>query len=144
MISLIPFEPWHLQQLKLQPHEKEMLDNARFLSVVRAPGNDCRACFYDGKLLGIGGYLTLWAGVVEIFVVPSIYIFEYPVVAFKVIKQGCSILKSMPNIHRLQSGVWDNPRRVKFLEKLGFVVEGRLRSYTSKREDYLMMAWVKE
>lgn len=144
MINIIPFEKWHLQQLKLQPHEQEMLDNGRFLSTVTASGNDCRACFYDGKLLGIGGYLTLWPGVLEIFVVPSVYVFEYPIVVYKTIFKSCLLLKSMPNIHRLQTGVLDDPRRVKFMKQLGFVEEGRMNQYTKSKEDYLMMAWVKK
>jgi RimJ/RimL family protein N-acetyltransferase len=142
--NIVPFEAWHLYQMQLQPHEMEMLNHKRFLAAVATPGNDCRSTFHDGKLLGSAGYVKLWDGCYEMFIIPSKYIFEYPHVAFRVCYRTMSILKAHPDIHRLQSCNWDNPTRIKFAEKLGFVVEGRLRSYTSKREDYLMMAWVKE
>jgi hypothetical protein len=142
--NIVPFEAWHLDQLQLQPHEMEMLDHHKFLANVFLPGNDCRSTFHDGKLLGSAGYLMLWPGVAEMFIIPSKYIFEYPHVAFRVCYRTIAILKAHPNFHRLQSGVWDNPTRVKFLEKLGFVVEGRMRKYTRNKEDYLVMSIVKE
>lgn len=143
MMNLIPFEPWHLQQLKLQSHELEMLDAKKFLANARAEGNDCRSCFCDGKLIGIGGYLTLWKGVKEVYMIPSRYIFEYPHVAFRIVRRCVVILKTMPDVHRLQTGVWDNQRRIKFMEKLGFVVESRFRKYTKTQEDYINMVWIK-
>jgi|ERR1700723_3853064 len=142
--SIVPFEAWHLDQLQLQPHEIEMLDFRKFLANVFVPGNDCRSTFHDGKLLGVAGYLTLWPGVVEMFVIPSKYIFEYPQVSFRICYRTISLLKAHPNIHRLQSSVLDDPTRVKFIEKLGFVYEGRMKLYTKDKQDYLMYAITKE
>jgi RimJ/RimL family protein N-acetyltransferase len=142
--NIVPFEAWHLDQLQLQQHEIEMLDHKRFLANVFAPGNDCRSTFHDGKLLGSAGYIQPWPGVMEMFIIPSKYIFEYPHVAFRVCYRTMSILKAHPDIHRLQSSVLDDPTRVKFIEKLGFVYEGRMRLYTKNKQDYLMYALVKE
>jgi hypothetical protein len=142
--NIVPFEAWHLEQLQLQPHELEMLDDKKFLANALAPGNDCRSTFHEGKLLGVGGYLKLWEGCFEVYMIPSVYIFEYPYVAFKVVRKCVVLLKSMLGAHRLQTGVWDNPRRIKFMEKLGFVVESRMRQYTKTREDYLQLVWIKE
>jgi hypothetical protein len=143
MTNIIPFESWHIAQLKLQPHEAEMLDINRFLGIVNNPGNDCRSYFHDGKLLGIFGYQEFWAGCIDFYLMPSIYIFEYPIVAYKAAKKGLALLKLNPNIHRIQASCLDCPTRIKFMEYMGFTLEGTLRNYTKKQESYKMWAWVR-
>src|ERR1019366_10682772 len=72
------FVPGHLEVIELQEHEKEMLEPTNFCAVACGNAATTKTFFYEGKILGIGGYAKLWPGVLEVYIVPSVYFFKYP------------------------------------------------------------------
>jgi hypothetical protein len=132
----VRFEPNHLKDLILAKHERKTLDINSLLFMASKPTSEVRACYHKGKLLGLGGYFLLWEGVIELFIIPSVYLPEYPKISIAVMEWGIEILKNMQNVHRIQTFTLDEPVRNKFVARFGFKCDGRLPCYTRYKEDY--------
>ena len=139
----VRFEPDHLKHLILQKHERDTLDISHLLLIANSLTAEVRSCFYKERLLGLGGYFPLWPGVIELFIIPSVYLPKYPKVSCRVIQWGLDILKSNPTLHRIQTTTVDDPIRNRFVASLGFRYEGTFRQYTKHQESYRMWALVR-
>jgi hypothetical protein len=142
-MNSVRFEANHLKQLRLQPHELDNLDVNRLLSLIHVPTAEVWTFFHNGVLLAVGGYFTLWAGVVEIFMVPSVDGPRYAVVGVKEVKKAIKTMQGVSTIHRMQTFTTTCPIRIRFVESLGFTYEGELRSYTKNKENYRLWAMVR-
>jgi hypothetical protein len=79
----------------------------------------------------------MWEGVIDIFIIPSMYFLLYPKWVLKWAKIEFAKVKTLP-LHRIQSASLDDPVRSRFMRHFGFQSEGVLRRYTSRQQDYRM------
>ena len=141
--SILPFKRSHLDEMILQDCDKEALNLDVFAAVATSPGAIANTYVHKGHILGVHGYYQMWPGVVEIFIVPSIYFFKYPKHILKWSTLEFDKVKNNNSIHRIQTTCLDQHDRRRFLEYFGFKCEGTLKQYTKNREDYKMYAWVR-
>ena|ERR1700678_4813659 len=138
----IPFAKWHLLHVELQPHEKANLPLEAFGNLATSPSAAVWSYLYKGHVYGFYGYQWMRPGVLEIFIVPSIYVLEYPRQLYEIAKHHFEVAKRLPNLHRMQTFSWDHPVRNRFMERFGFTCEGVCRQYTSDKQDYRMWSFI--
>jgi hypothetical protein len=145
--KIIQFNANHLDLLEPREYDKEnVLDiegiEAKLITIsemVNSP--DCNVdawtLIYDGRILTCFGYIEHWPGMIEIWQLPSKYIYEKPIVFSKTIKTYIEELAKKHKWHRMQTVAPDDDVHRHWMEWLGFQKEGLLRQYTHKKQDYL-------
>lgn len=142
-IEPIPFQLAHLDFLLLREHERELIDNEKFVGMAEV-GN-CWTVKLDGRMLAVIGFLKIWDGVLEVFVVPGIYIKRYPKTFLKGISEWLeSMWEVRTDVHRIETKSLADDRTDKWMRKLGFTCEGTHLQYTSKRQDYRTWARIRD
>lgn len=98
---------------------------------------------YDGRVLAIIGFMVLWQGVCEVYILPSKYISEYPHAFARCLKR---VLTSgaFNNFHRVQLRALKDDLHGRFNSFLGFRQEGILRKYDSEGNDFVMWSIIRE
>ena len=98
---------------------------------------------HKGEIVASAGFYVLWPGVAEAWMVTTPLVYKYPVLF---IKETINVFKkvyAMEKFYRIQATVRATDRRaVKFLEHLGFEIEGYLRKYGPDRSDHFVMGRV--
>lgn len=101
-----------------------------------APSEYCRAVLWNGEIVGVGGVVTYWSGVGEVWVMLSKKVLQIPVTMVRCIKRIYKRYRDDTNFTRLQCIVSANfPQGQKLVESLGFKFEGRLRKYLPDKVD---------
>src|ERR1043166_4291734 len=100
-VKAMPFRIAHLDIIDLREHERKLL-NMDMLQALSAIGQ-CLTLIYDGRILGVVGYVEKWAGVFDVFVIPGKYIERYALVYARKVKQYVERLKETFDIHRMQT-----------------------------------------
>lgn len=145
MIKVLPFKKEHFELMDIRDYENQTLCH---LPQLRAGlqlwehDNNTYTIFCDGRIIAIIGYVELWEGVCEIFLIPSIYLKKYALSFMKVLKN----LKDTPvldKFHRVQIRGLDDELHNRFNSFFGFVEEGTLRKYDQKGNDFKIWARVK-
>jgi RimJ/RimL family protein N-acetyltransferase len=142
-MNRIPFEPKHLDEIELQPHEKEMFNAQGFLQVATGTAATTYSFIHKGALIAIGGYYEKWKGVVELYIVPSVHFTKYPIAVLKETQNMYDEVTADISIHRIESACLDDPTRSRFMEYWGFKLEGTMRQYSSDKHDYCMWGWIR-
>jgi RimJ/RimL family protein N-acetyltransferase len=124
--KLVPMLACHV------PHEMQEQAERNLIGSIAA------SLFYNDEFLGCAGIKQLWKGVGEawFFMAPEA-MKHSRAIARLVFKQ----LKSMRQYHRIQATVEaDFKEGIRFMEFLGFKIEGLLEKYTADAKDSLMFA----
>jgi hypothetical protein len=143
MIKLALFHPNHFDVMDLASEDVEGLEANRSVFEAAMKTGGMVTATTNGRILYIAGYYQLHSGVFELFVIPSIYVPEHPIVFHRSVQRWIdSILEEEPGIHRLQTLSIGLPERDTWMEALGFVCEGTLFRYTKSGQDWRMWAIV--
>lgn len=97
---------------------------------------------HDGRILAVMGYLELWPGVCEVYVLPSKYLHEYSVAFARCIKRTFES-GIFDRFHRVQIQAQDDKLHNRWVKFLGFTLEGTFKKYDSLGNDFNMWARVK-
>lgn len=97
---------------------------------------------YDGRILAVMGYLELWPGVCEVYVLPSKYLPEYPAAFARCIRRTL-YSGIFDRFHRIQIQAQDDKLHNRWIKFLGFECEGTFKKYDSLGNDFKMWARVK-
>lgn len=95
----------------------------------------------DGKPVACGGICLQWQGVGEAWVLCGTDVERMPLTAIRQIVKHLELFTRDLELWRVQATVaadWDLAR--KFVEKLGFEAEGRMRKYMADGKDAIMYA----
>lgn len=101
---------------------------------------ESRLIKYKGNILAAMGYIELWPGICEVWLIPNEPI-EYKGILALALKDALNRFV-FSKYHRVQVAILKNCSSEKFFKKLGFRTEGILRKYSSTKQDYKMMARV--
>lgn len=138
-IILIPFHAEHVKLMQVRDHELRNIfaegsidDKLKALEML---GNGA-TILYDGRILGVMGFMEMWSGVCEVWVLPSEHIGRYGIVFAKLVKKNLKMLQEVKKFHRLQVTAKDDIKHNRWLTWLGFVCEGTLRKYSVNQDNY--------
>ena len=138
---IIPFEVKHALSLDVRPHEegiKKHPDYKKWL-LINADGVGFSG-FCDGQLIGCAGVRTLWPGVGEAWFIAGTAIYKHPKSVFKAVKNYLDKIIKEQEFWRVQANVRvDNSMGVKFIQMLGFKIEGKMGKFNPDGTDAYML-----
>ena len=144
-LKAIKFRLDHIHQIDVRSHEgfgAYSLENFEDKMVALAYNSvETSTYVIGGEILCIAGYVELWPGVIEVWVIPS-KIVPKNVRAFAQ-NFAAWITTLNKEYHRIQTSCLDDPLHNRWLTWLGFEKEGVMRKYTKDLEDYAMFAKVR-
>ena len=139
-IESLPFDPAHALLIDLRAHEKEVLALDKIEGLASLDQAAVVTLICDGRILAIAGFAELWEGVIEVLIIPSIYVPRYRKSFFIQIKRYLTRLEEDLPIHRMQTASLADAATDRWMQALGFVNEGTLVRYTRTQQNYRMWA----
>jgi len=144
--SLVPFHPSHLDLLKMREFDEAYTSKLpTFLEQVEAFCTQSHAVtvMYDGRVIACGGILPLGSGIGYAWMFGSVYLQRHSLWFIRELEQWLTALALTLELHRLQTVCHvDDAQGKKWVEALGFVAEGTLRSYDVHKGDYIMYSQI--
>jgi ribosomal protein S18 acetylase RimI-like enzyme len=102
-----------------------------------------RTLVLDGTPIAIMGFMPLWAGVGDCWVILSDEAYRHPRTICRHMVKAINICRDVLKIHRLQASCRvDDDRQEAFFERFGFELEGIARGYYEQDRDYKLYARV--
>ena len=137
MIKCAVFKLAHLDLIEVSPEDAKSIDlNIGILQQANRTGGVVTVQ-YKGRVLYIAGHYELHEGVHEVFLIPSLYLKDHPVIAHRSVKRWIAeIIRTEKQVHRLQTLSLATPERDAWMRSLGFVYEGTHRYYTKEGDDW--------
>lgn len=145
MTKVIPFKKEHIECMEIRDYEMQTVVNTpNFQTAIQIweQNRNAGTIIHDGRILAVMGYLELWPGVCEVYVLPSRYLHEYPAAFTRCIKRtlDSGIFNSF---HRVQIQAQDDKLHNRWVKFLGFTLEGTFKKYDPLGNDFNMWARVK-
>lgn len=136
-MKIVPFKIEHALSLSVRPHEDEIKNHPDFEKWAKLNGENIGfSGFCDGVLIGCGGIRTIWNGVGEAWVLGSKEVYKHPKSAFKNVRNYLDKIIKEHNFWRIQAHVrTDNARGVRFVQMLGFKIEGKMHKFNPDGTD---------
>lgn len=139
----VKFRADHLDLMELRPEELagSSLENAKKrIAGFAGESEQALTYTYDGRIIAIMGFIILWDGVIQGWVVPTTYVYTVPVGFAKTVKRYIESLAETFRCHRFQTGSYDDPMHARWMKFLGFESEGVSRQFTPDKRDYVNYA----
>lgn len=140
MITLIPYDPIHIQQMTIvsEPNMEIALDIDQWAESMNE-GEAYTAICEEG-IIGCAGVRPLWHGVGEAWMCASPLLMSYQIGTIKAMQKMFDDIISRNGYVRIQCIVNENIHRgMPFAKFFGFQVEGLLRKYFNN-EDYILLS----
>ncbi len=118
-----PFRFTHLELMDLRSFEREMVDASPEKYEALATLGDGAVVVYEGTILAAFGFLRLWPGVYEVWVLPTIHVSRYPAIFLRTVRSTLDGMFKTHNLRRLQSPAIADRLHDKWMRHLGFVNE---------------------
>ena len=97
----------------------------------------------DGRVIGCGGVMLLWAGVGEGWMLPGTRAQHHRFAMHRAVARMLNEVQTMKRLNRVQTVVHVHyPRSVRWLERLGFENEGLMKKFGLNGDDYWRLARV--
>lgn len=87
---------------------------------------------WDGRIIAFTGFLPLWTGVAEVWLIPTKYVGDKPVLLIRTLKRYIEGIVEDHKLHRLQTIAIDDEKHSRFLQILGFQCEGLAMDYVGR------------
>jgi hypothetical protein len=139
---IAPFRYEHLEVMAIRPFEREMVavyeDKYRAL----ASTGDGGTIVYEGVILAAFGWVQLWPGTYEVWVIPSIFVARFARVFLRTVRSYVDRLFETHPISRLQSSAIADPLHDHWMRHLGFQNEtpGGMKDYGGEGLDFNLWA----
>lgn len=143
---IIPFKVEHIEVMNIREYELNttfVLKNVQTALKVFEQSRTAGTIICDGRVIAIMGLQELWGGVCELWVLPSIYLHDYPFQFARAVKKAMDS-GILNNYHRVQIQAKDDDLHNRWLKFLRFEKEGVLRKYDNLGNDLIMWSRVKE
>lgn len=127
-----------IRRLELRQHENEIFTVEQIKTLV--DNSICAAYLIEDIVIAIIGYVELWEGVVEVWILPSKHLKKYAKSFIRGAKVALRVIMEDNNLHRVQTHSLADPATDSWMRHMGFVCEGTLVGYTQNRHDYRMWA----
>lgn len=138
-----PFREGHLDLFACVPKYQQQCDESVDWMIALGKTDQCGSIMIGHRILYIGAFFTVASGVVEVFILPSIYVEHYVKSFYSHVKWWLSYLISQPGVRRLQTWGEDTEDSARWLSHLGFKREGTLYCYGPVGENTTIWGIVK-
>lgn len=135
----VPFRVDHVDLMDLRPEEiaGSNLENARKrISELALQSEQALTYTYGGRVIAAMGFMLIWDGVIQGWVVPTVYVADVPVAFAKTVKRYVESVAETFKCHRFQTGSYVDPLHKRWMKFLGFESEGVLKQFTPDKRDY--------
>lgn len=145
MPRLVPYEPWHLLEISGGP---EVLNDLAAVKILGLAQEYLKGPAYsiitDTEIIWCGGIVVLWPGVAEAWAVPSVAVNQYPLMLHRAVSKMLAVLKETMHLRRVQCSVVHGFKTSrKWVKRLGFAFEGKMKNYGPDGATHYRFAWVK-
>lgn len=143
-MQIIPFKIEDALSLDVRPHEDKIKDHADFEKWAKLNEESTGfSGFCDDKLIGCAGIRTIWDGVGEAWVLASQGVYKHPKSVFKNVRDYLDKIIKEQGLWRVQAHVrTDNLMGIKFIQMLGFKIEGKAVKFNPDKTDAYLFARV--
>lgn len=147
-VEVFEFHPDHLAVMEVREEEAQGVlslpdQYERFLMMSKC-SIESSTFTYGDKMLFCAGYISLWPGVIECWMVPSKYVHVHKLAFCKLLKEYVNDIIVEQKCHRFQTTAPDDELHARWMKFLGLKKEGVLEKYTHTQQDYCMYARVKQ
>jgi hypothetical protein len=143
-VTIVPFDPHHCQVMDVR--DVEFQDTFQLKDVyLRLQGvkesidrgeGEAGTFIHNGRILCCAGFRKLWPGVLEGWIIPSIWVKEAPVSFAKYMRRYLEAVASTFKAHRVQTLSPDDQFHERWMKFMGFEKEGVLKNYTHRKHNY--------
>ena len=140
----MPFSVAHAERIVVQSEEVTVLTNQH--SVVEMMENQSYlgpavTAFLDLKPIGVFGFVVIWNGVAEAWLMPDERLRTIPVTLTRIGKKVMDIAMISMGLHRIQLTVRTTDKRAeRWAYAIGFQQEAVMRKYGTDGVDYFLMS----
>lgn len=120
-LKVCPFAPEHLDRMIMRDRESQWLDKDQWKRMCSALV-DVHTYIINGQILCIAGYVQVSESNIEVFVIPSVHVFLYPIAFQANVKRQLDEWQTI--YERIQTHSHDDPATERWMESLGFKTEG--------------------
>lgn len=147
-VKLVDFHPHHVELMDLKDNVKlgfmTLADCKERLEAMHMNGIDSQTMMYNGRVIFCAGYMQMWSGVMECWMLPSIHVNKVTLSFSRIIKDYIDAILSHEKCHRVQVTAPDDAFHARWMKFLGMKKEGSLRHYGPNKEDHCIYAKVKD
>jgi len=140
--KIIPFQPNHIELMDIRDIEiasSFCLPDAKERMTMMAEMSLAAGTFLvDGQIVFAAGVVQMWPGVLDGWIIPTIYVPNHPIWFVKKIKGYFEAMAETFKCHRFQTVSPDDEQHEKWMLLLGFEKEGCLKAYSHNKKDYCM------
>lgn len=141
----VAFEMQHFKDIELRPKEERIIGRNQYgfhkLAALETMGI-VNTLIEQETVVAIYGYVQLWEGTYECYVLPSIHVAKHSILFVKELLEWIDILENSLPMRRLQSNATADPMHDRFMRTLGFECEGTMRKFLDNGTDYRLWAKV--
>lgn len=145
-MKVVPFKKAHLELLNMREMEAAEFalsqDLDMRLTYIENTHN-AETLVYKGVVLGVIGFVQIGPGVIESFLIPSVYLSENKFAFARTISYYKREAIQHYQWHRLQIVTPDDELHIRWATFLGFEREGTLRKFGINGEDHIMWSIVR-
>ena len=139
---VVPTETWHLRQMPL--HATQRQERGSLIIALDFPEPYIRlwgrTLVLDYKPIAIFGHTALWPGAAEVWHILSPTAYEHPILTCRTQRRLLQWTIDTLHLFRVQATVDEKHElAIRWLQKVGFVVEGYMRSYYAPGTTHLML-----
>lgn len=143
MVERKLFHVSHLDLIQVKPEYRELLNSDKVKFVLsNIPGGeqgDALTVMIDGRVVACFGYFLILPGVVEVWLLPSVYVHDHAIIFVKLVRRYLEQTANVFGWHRIQTVTKATSEHRRWMNVLGFCEEGIMKKYLNK-EDYVMSA----
>lgn len=121
--EVVIFKIEHMELMELRRHEKETLQSQAQRLHALAQAGTCGTLVYDGRILGVMGYMELFPEVFEVFIIPTIWVQKYRIAFVKTIRNYLDILSNTHPVKRIQTSSLADDLHSRWMSFCGFSLE---------------------
>lgn len=134
-MNLVDFDINHLKSFESNYLDDDGVDLIKSRLEYQADNGIAFSAIEKGVPMAIGGVFTYWPGVGEAWSLINKKAEKKKIAVFKIVRSGLFIAMKAGNYHRIQSSCCVCLRDSRFLEMLGFKLQGILRQYNPDQSD---------
>ena len=132
-VETLQFHPKHFECMDIRKQEKDSLFTLpdiyeRFEDHVKTSVQSA-TFIIDGRVLFCAGFVRVWDGVGDFWMVPSTYCKQYPLAFYRIVRRYLKVIPQTFKLHRIQTTSYDDQFHEKWMSKLGFKKEGTMRQF---------------
>lgn len=135
----VPFRIEHVDLMDLRPEETmgaSLTVVKQRVSELSSQSVQALTYTYDGRIIAAMGFISLWDGVIQGWVVPTVHVYTVPVSFAKTVKRYIEAVAETFNCRRFQTGSYVDPLHKRWMQFLGFESEGVMKQFTPDKRDY--------